>query len=294
VLYQISHQTVYSYSQTVLLKPHLLRLRPRSDRFIQIQHFSLSVLPQPQGSSDFVDLDGNNLTKLWFIQPTAQLSIQTVATVITSCTNPFTYLLEPWAISLPFDYPSSLLRQLEPYLSPYSLLPDPTVVELAQDLSFATQGNTLNFLFALNQRIYQDCDYITRETGEPYPAGLTWRRKQGSCRDYVVLFMEVCRAVGIAARFVSGYQEGDTKQQSRDLHAWVEVYLPGAGWRGYDPTLGLVVSDRHIPLVASAIPSYAAAVEGSVTPIQPEVNLTAELKTQIMIDSLETDSVSQK
>jgi transglutaminase-like putative cysteine protease len=288
VQYQISHQTVYSYSQTVLLKPHLLRLRPRSNRFTQIQHFSLSVLPQPQEISDFVDLDGNNLTKLWFIESTTQLSIQTVATVITSCTNPFAYLLEPWATSLPFDYPSSLLRQLKPYLSSYSLIADATTLELAQDLVLTTQGNTLDFLFALNQKIYQDCYYITRETGEPYPAGLTWRRKQGSCRDYVVLFMEVCRAVGIAARFVSGYQEGDMDQKSRDLHAWVEVYLPGAGWRGYDPTLGLVVGDRHIPLAASAIPSYAAAVEGSVTPIRPGDNLTAELKTQIMIDLIES------
>ena len=75
--------------------------------------------------------------------------------------------------------------------------------------------------------------------------------------------MEVCRAVGIAARFVSGYREGDAERLSRDLHAWVEVYLPGAGWRGYDPTLGLVISDRHIPLAASAIPQYAAAVEGT-------------------------------
>ena len=108
----------------------------------------------------------------------------------------------------------------------------------------------------------------------------------GSCRDYAVLFMEVCRAMGIPARFVSGYQEGDTEQESRDLHAWAEVYLPGAGWRGYDPTLGLVVSDRHIPLAASAIPSYASAIEGLVTPIKPEIKVNSQLQTQIMIEAL--------
>ncbi|BAZ44666.1 hypothetical protein NIES4102_16780 [Chondrocystis sp. NIES-4102] len=259
-------------------------MRPRSDRFTEIKQFSLSVLPLPQGISDFVDLDGNNLSKLWFVTPTAQLSIQTVAKVITHCTNPFDYLLEPWATTLPFDYPSSLLKQLESYLNPYSLTLEPTIIQLAQDLTFTTGGNTLDFLFTLNQRIYRDCEYISRETGDPYPAGLTWRRKQGSCRDYVVLFMEVCRAVGIAARFVSGYQEGDINQQSRDLHAWVEVYLPGGGWRGYDPTLGLVVSDRHIPLAASAIPTYAAPIEGSVAPANPGTNLVAKLNTQIMIN----------
>ena len=158
-------------------------------------------------------------------------------------------------------------------------------LELAQDIATATQYNTLDFLFALNQRIYQDCQYLTRHTGEPFPAGVTWRSKQGSCRDFSVLFMEVCRAMGIAARFVSGYQEGDSNQQDRDLHAWAEVYLPGAGWRGYDPTLGLVVSDRHIPLAASAIPAYAAAVDGSVTPVNSGQKVTAQLNAQILIQA---------
>ncbi len=269
-----------------MLKPHLLRLRPRSDRFNQLQSFSLAVLPQPAGSSDFVDLDGNNLTKLWFTQPTEKLSLQTMATVETSCTNPFVYLLESWANTLPFDYPHSLLKQLEPYLQPYSFISDAAALELAQDIALATQGNTLNFLFTLNQKIYQDCEYITRHTGEPFPPGVTWRGKKGSCRDYTVLFMDVCRAVGIAARFVSGYQEGDAEQVERDLHAWVEVYLPGAGWRGYDPTLGLVVSDRHIPLVASAIPRYTAAVEGTVTPVEIGAKITSDLQTQISLTAL--------
>ncbi len=244
------------------------------------------VLPQPQGSSDFVDLDGSNLIKLWFGQPTEKLSIQTLAQVETSCTNPFAYLLEPWANIIPFDYPSSLLKQLEPYLRTYSFVPDGSALELAQDIAVTTKGNTLDFLFTLNQRIYQDCKYIIRDTGEPFPAGVTWRDKQGSCRDYAVLFMEVCRAVGIAPRFVSGYQEGDLEQQSRDLHAWVEVYLPGAGWRGYDPTLGLVVSDRHIPLAASAIPQYAAAVEGTVIPVATGAKITSGLQAQISIKAL--------
>lgn len=258
-------------------------MRPRSDRFIQLHDFSLSVLPLCQGSSDLIDLDGNNLTKLWFAEATQQLSIQTTAKVETGCTNPFNYLLEPWAISLPFDYPSSLVKQLEPYLRFNGFVSDSSAVELSQDLVVATQGNTLDFLFALNQRIYNSCEYITRERGEPFPPGITWRNKKGSCRDYAVLYMEVCRAIGIAARFVSGYQEGDSEQLSRDLHAWVEVYLPGAGWRGYDPTLGLVVSDRHIPLAASAIPSYTAAVEGTVTPVQHGIKISSNLQAQITI-----------
>ncbi|MEO1692293.1 MAG: transglutaminase family protein [Cyanobacteria bacterium J06631_6] len=286
MLYQISHQTTYSFSQPVILKPHLLRLCPRSDRFNQIQDFSLSVLPFAQGTSNFVDLDGNNLTKLWFEHPTDKLSIQVSSRVETSCTNPFDFLLESWATTIPFDYPHSLLTQLEPYLRPYGFIADSAAVELAQAVAIATQNNTLNFLFTLNQRIYQDCEYTIRDTGEPFPPGITWRQKRGSCRDYAVLFMEVCRTMGIAARFISGYQEGDEQQQSRDLHAWVEVYLPGAGWRGYDPTLGLVVSDRHIPLAASAIPKYAAAVEGTVAPVEIGAKVTADLQAQISLSTL--------
>nr|WP_263858161.1 transglutaminase family protein [Waterburya agarophytonicola] len=203
--------------------------------------------------------------------------------VETTCSNPFEYLLEPWATVLPFDYPQSLLRQLEPYLQPYGFVSDRLALELAQDILIAVDNNTLDFLFALNQRIYQDCEYITRETGSPFPPGVTWRYKKGSCRDYTVLFMEVCRAVGIAARFVSGYQEGDRAMSERDLHAWVEVYLPGGGWRGYDPTLGLIISDRHIPLVASAIPEYAAPISGVVVPVQQERNVTSTMNAQISI-----------
>jgi transglutaminase-like putative cysteine protease len=283
VLYQISHQTIYSYSQPVFLKPHLLKSYPRSDRFTQLQSFSLSVLPQPQGSSDFIDLDGNNLIKLWFTHPTEQLILQVLSQVATNCNNPFNYLLEPWATTIPFDYPSSLLLQLQPYLQPYSFIRDPIALELAQEIATKTDNKTLDFLFTLNQRIYNDCQYITRETGEPYPAGVTWRSKQGSCRDYTVLFMEVCRAMGIAARFVSGYQEGDAEQEHRELHAWVEVYLPGAGWRGYDPTLGLVISDRHIPLAASAIPNYTAAVSGTFTPVENGAIVTSKIEAQISI-----------
>jgi transglutaminase-like putative cysteine protease len=258
-------------------------LHPRIDRFCQLLNFSALVQPQPQGSWDLVDLDGNNLIKLWFATPTEQLNIQVLSQVETTCVNPFSYLLEPWATTLPLDYPHSLFQQLESYLRSLDWIADPSAVALAQELALDTEYNTLNFLFALNQRIYRDCEYITRETGQPLPAGITWRRKQGSCRDYTVLFMEVCRAVGIAARFVSGYQEGDTEQENRDLHAWAEVYLPGAGWRGYDPTLGLVVSDRHIPLAASAIPSYTAPVDGSVTPVRYGEEVIAKLNTQISI-----------
>jgi transglutaminase-like putative cysteine protease len=286
MLYQISHQTTYTYSQTVSLNPHLIRLRPRCNNWQKLHNFSLLINPQPQSISELIDLDGNNFSKLWFDTPTNQLSLQILAKVETWQTNPFNYLLETWATTLPFDYPSSLLIQLKPYLKPYSFVLDTVIVELAEAIIQEVNANTVDFLSNLNQRIYDNCQYIIRETGEPWQAGITWRRKQGSCRDLAILFMEVCRAVGLAARFVSGYQEGDSDQQERDLHAWVEVYLPGAGWRGYDPTHGLAVSDRHIALAASAVPSYAAPISGTVNS-QNGTKADSRLEAQIMIKHLE-------
>ena len=286
--YRLQHRTTYKYSQPVRLKPHLVRLYPRSGNNLLVKDFRLVCNPNAQGESRFSDLDGNQIIKLWFDRPIENLEIITTTEVVTLNENPFNYLLEPWAITLPFDYPSSLAKQLQPYLSQSSLQGagnSGCVTELADELLVSSDRNTLNFLFNLNQRIYEDCNYQIRDLGEAYPAGYTWSKRSGTCRDFAVLFMAVCQAVGIAARFVSGYQEGDPDQEARDLHAWVEVYLPGAGWRGYDPTLGLIVSDRHIPLAASTIPAYAAPVEGSFLPLTFGNKPTTVMKTEIKLSS---------
>lgn len=275
--YRIHHTTEYSYHEAVTLQPHIIRLRPRSDGTQSVRSFQCTVTPQPQQQSDIVDLDGNALIKVWFErQPTQSLLIQTISEIETYRENPFTYLLEPWAIRLPIDYPTSLLTQLQPYLAKQhpgtANFFDHTILQLAQDIWLTVEGNITNFLTHLSEIIYKQCQYSIRETGDPLPPELTWRQKAGSCRDFAVLFVEVCRAIGLAARFVSGYQDGgieSSKTQAQvelHLHAWAEVYLPGAGWRGYDPTQGLAVRDRHIALVASAYPQYAAPILGAFTP----------------------------
>ena len=269
MLYQIHHQTDYHYQQLVFLKPQICRLRPRSNGWQQLKQFSLTVTPQPIGIAEITELDGNNLQHFWFTEPTEVLSITTNAIVETQIDNPFLFLLEPWAVSLPFDYPTSLYRQLQPYWQPYSVMPDPVAIALGQQIAHDSQRNPLIFLSTLTQRLYEDCDYTLREHGQPWEAGITWGEKQGSCRDLTILFMEVCRAVGLATRFVSGYQEGDQTTEDWELHAWAEVYLPGGGWRGYVPTHGLAVGDRHIALVASPIPSYCAPISGQITPVRP-------------------------
>jgi transglutaminase-like putative cysteine protease len=296
--YQITHTTIYSYSQPITLEPHIVRLRPRSDSWQTLRNFVLDVSPVPAGQSQNIDLDGNALIKLWFAPDvTDQLQIQARSQIETHCTNPFNYLLESWAAKLPIDYPASMRSQLQPYLSGYwtSAGIDPIAMQLAQEIYHAVGGETVAFLTQLNQRIYQTCKYMLRETGAPLTPGVTWTEKSGSCRDLAVLFMEVCRAIGLAARFVSGYQAGDPNKPERHLHAWTEVYLPGAGWRGYDSTNGVAVADSHFALVASALPKSAAPITGGFKgrarsqlayqlSIQP-VALQSQIQSQIQSQS---------
>jgi transglutaminase-like putative cysteine protease len=279
--YQIQHFTKYKYSRSLLLKPHIIRLRPRSNSWQQVLSFQIDIEPKPIGFSEYIDLDGNDLIKVWFDRATDFLTIETKIEIETYAVNPFNYILESCTIEMPIDYPSSLLQQLHSYLNLESKLFDPIVLELAHSLREESDNNTVAFLFNLNQIIYRNCEYIIREEGQPWLAGTTWRKQQGSCRDFAVLFMEVCRLVGLATRFVSGYEAGDADNPEKHLHAWVEVYLAGAGWRGYDPSHGLVTTDSYIALAASAIPQYTAPISGDIIPLPATSENTPPLQSQI-------------
>ncbi len=267
-VYQIEHAIDYTYDRSVTFAPHSLRLRPRSNLHQSVTKFVLSISPTPQKIVEAVDLDGNDSIVAWFDNnPSPQLHIQIQATVATQLVDPFNYLLLPWAVTLPIDYPLSMSQQLQPYLAGYLARSiDPIAAEIAAEIWTTVDGNTLAFLTKLNQRIYHNCTYSLRQEGAALPPSIVWKNRSGSCRDLTVLFLEVCRAVGLAGRFVSGYEAGaDT--DDRHLHAWAEIYLPGAGWRGYDPTHGLVVADTHIAIAAAALPTHTAPVEGKLRTI---------------------------
>lgn len=283
MLYQIRHQITYSYTQSVNLKPHTLRLRPRCDGMQSLHAFSLRVDPQPSGISEINDLDGGAI-QVWFQTATQHLTIEASAVVETHRLNPYNFLLVPWATQLPIDYASSLATQLQPYLQPVGQAFDPTIVQLAQAIYQKVEGNTLLFLSTLNQKLYSTCEYVWREEGNPLLPGITWQQQRGSCRDIAVVFMEACRVVGLATRFVSGYQEGDLELGNHDLHAWVEVYLPGGGWQGYDPTLGLAVADRHVTLVANAFASYTTPVTGNFVPVEPAYITRETVQSQLAFE----------
>jgi transglutaminase-like putative cysteine protease len=280
-VYQIQHSLNYTYSQPVTFAPHQIRLRPRGSVHQSLINFALSILPIPEKLVENVDLDGNNSIVAWFDNsPTTNLQILAQATVSTHLNEPFNYLLEPWAMELPIDYPSSLAQQLQPYLAGYLARSiDPIAAGLAGEIWQIVGGNTLSFVSELNRQIYQTCKYLLRETGAALPPGVTWQHRAGSCRDLTVLFMEVCRAVGLAGRFVSGYEAG-AETEDRHLHAWVEIYLPGAGWRGYDPTHGLVVAQDHIAIFSSPFPTQTTPIEGKLRTIG---SITANMSYQLLI-----------
>jgi transglutaminase-like putative cysteine protease len=291
--YQIHHCITYTYDRPVQLAPQTVRMRPRCDLMQKLHAFDLAIDPTPIRNSDILDLDGNSIYRVWFADtPLTQLSVTATSEVETFRDNPFDYLLEPWAVNLPIDYPVSLYDRLQPYLagklSRLTGTIDPAAVQLAQTVWEQTSGKIVPFLSELNQQIYQECGYKLRETGEAMPPGVTWASKSGSCRDYAMLFVEVCRAVGLAARFVSGYQEGDLESNDglegdRHLHAWAEVYLPGAGWRGYDPTHGLATANTHIALVACPTAQDTSPLSGTLKPgttARSEMNYTLKIQQQ--------------
>ena len=184
------------------------------------------------------------------------------------------------------DYPSGLAAQLSPYLAvpPGQGIDSasmPSVLEMAQSVLQQANGNVGQFLTQLAQSIQSRCDYQQRLEGEALAPAVTLSQGSGTCRDFAVLFVAVCRAVGIAARFVSGYQEGDP-EGPHDLHAWAEAYVPGGGWRGFDPTLGLAVGDRHITLATAIEPKQAGPVIGRLHPGQKaETSLESHIELTV-------------
>ncbi len=290
--YRITHTTHYAYSTPVQLSPHIIRLCPRNDGSQWLQKFEVTLSPKAAQQTYVSDADGNICLRLAFDLPLESLHICAISEVATTRDNPFDYIAEPWALQFPINYPSSLAAQLRPYWeSPLgwgindALAPE--VISLAHEIMQQVNYNVGYFLTRLTQLIPETCTYQQRLEGKPYPAAVTLSNQSGTCRDFTVLFIAVCRAVGLAARFVSGYQEGDLQGDSsgtsHDLHAWAEVYVPGGGWRGFDPTLGLTVSDRHVAIAAAANPQQAAPVFGT---LQPGQSAKTTLETEITLEDM--------
>ncbi|MEE9193041.1 MAG: transglutaminase family protein, partial [Thermodesulfobacteriota bacterium] len=157
------------------------------------------------------------------------------------------------------------------------------LTDLINPILEKSKKQTIEFLFNLNNFIYQEFEKIIRETGNPWTPVKTIEENKGSCRDLSVLFMECCRSVGLPSRFTSGYNEIDIKSKQRQLHAWAEVFIPGGGWLGYDPTLGLAVGDKHVSLASSSMPENTYPISGNFR----GTGVDSELKYDIKIEQFD-------
>jgi transglutaminase-like putative cysteine protease len=159
--------------------------------------------------------------------------------------------------------------------------PSLRLARLVARLRRQVDDRTIDFLFELCAALHRELRFIARPDGAPWTSDETLLRGEGACRDLAVVFIDACRGVGLAARFVSGYKlELDRIEENADLHAWAEVYLPGGGWRGYDPSLGLVVADRHVAVAASCEPELAAPTTGSFRGTGAIGRMTAQVRLE--------------
>ena len=261
--FKIAHRVEFGFSAPVFFEPMTVRLHPRSDAAQTTRIHRLEVTPPPIRTTRILGLDGNVEEILWFSGLHRNLTLIASSEVQTLRKNPFDFLLtDSRAHTLPLAYSSSLSSLLSPYLDPSPGMADDDIFrDFVNEVRKASGNEILPFLTFLIRHIRESFGYTVREAGEPHSPDRTLREGKGSCRDFALLAIAACRACHIAARFTSGYHAPGTHEEP-DLHAWIEVYLPGAGWRGCDPSEGLMAADHHIALVSSALPSMTLPTEG--------------------------------
>lgn len=268
----INHRTTYEYDRAINLSPHVIRLRPAPHTRTPIVSYSLRISPEQHFINWQQDPFGNFLARVVFPERTRKLEIEVDLVADMVVINPFDFYAEDYALKFPFEYEPLLKKELGPYL------------EVTEDGHLLREWlgevplqptSSVDFLVGLNQRLQKDIGYIVRLEPGIQTCEETLSLAKGSCRDSAQLLVQICRHLGLAARFTSGYliqlkpdqaPTGDgaagTPVDFVDLHAWAEVYLPGAGWIGLDATSGMMAGEGHIPLASTPAPQSAAAITG--------------------------------
>ena len=283
----LNHVTHYRYDRPIGLSPQIVRLRPAPHARTPILSYALKVTPSDHFINWQQDPQSNYLARLVFPEKTREFKVEVDLVAELSVINPFDFFLEPGAEKFPFAYEPGLRHELLPFLEK---LPATPLFRAFVDGISREPTPSVDFLVALNQRVQRAIGYVIRlEPGVQTP-GETLIKASGSCRDSAWLLVQVLRHLGLAARFVSGYLiqltpdvksldgPSGTDKDFTDLHAWTEVYLPGAGWIGLDPTSGLLAGEGHIPIACSPEPSSAAPITGFTEECKCEFTHTMKIE----------------
>ncbi|MCB1190611.1 MAG: transglutaminase family protein [Leptospiraceae bacterium] len=261
--YKILHRTYYNFTGLVSLGPHSLRLRPREDHELRIEFSTLNITP-PATLLWHRDVEGNSVATATFDLQVNQLIIESETIIQQFNEQPLDFLLADYAINYPFAY----LPDDKIMLSPYMAIMEHSTRNLltgwiANIWQPGEQIQTYSLLQRIATYIHQTLSYQIREEPGVQTPKQTLSYGTGSCRDFAMLFMEAARCLGFASRFVSGYLHVPQTTDFGATHAWAEVYLPGAGWKGFDPTIGKIVGTDHIAVAVARLPESVPPVAGS-------------------------------
>jgi uncharacterized protein (DUF2126 family)/transglutaminase-like putative cysteine protease len=276
----IHHKTVYKFDRLVELAPHQIRLRPAPHTRTPVHKYSIKVLPEDHFINWQQDPFGNFIGRYVFEKKTRELVIEVDLVVDMVTINPFDFFVEEYADQFPFEYEPQLKKELAPY---FEIREDgPLLNEWIEQVGELRTDHIVYYLVDLNHKLQKDIGYVIRMEPGVQTCEETLERRKGSCRDTAWLLVQIMRHMGLAARFVSGYLvqltpdvkslDGPSgpEEDFTDLHAWAEVYVPGAGWLGLDPTSGLFAGEGHIPLACTPDPVSAAPVTGAVDKCEVE------------------------
>ena len=270
----LTHVTHYKYAKPISLGPQVVRLRPAVHCRTPILNYSLKITPETHFINWQQDPQGNFQARLVFPEKTDEFKVEVELTADMATINPFDFFVEDSAKEFPFSYDAILAHELKPYLELETL--GPRLRSFLHKIP-RSKRNTIDFLVDLNGLVHNEIAYVVRMEPGVQSVEESLGLKSGSCRDSAWLLVQICRQLGLAARFVSGYLiqlTADVKPVDggaagpeadfTDLHAWTEVYLPGAGWVGLDATSGLLTGEGHIPLAATSDPVTAAPISGAI------------------------------